>query len=375
MADSFIKVPFTSDADTLADRAVDRLRVEWPGWEPNDGDMEVVQIEALAPMAQNAVETAVPPAAFRAILERLHGVLRLAGTPATTTVTLLFADADPHTVDAGYEVQIDGVAFTTDTAATGTSPLAAVPVTATVIGTVANDLPGDVVAPGGALAFVSDITVDTPTTGGTDPEDDDDYQDRGSRELELQAKTLVTTRDYELDAIDQPGIGRAVATANTTTRTMTVTVTGEDGHAAASGDKTALAASFEEFRLSNWTVAIADPTYTTINVTYTVKAYPGFDAVDLEARVDAALAAALDPAASGRPRSFADTSEVTTRWVIDPKIRRNKLIDAIGDVDGVDYVDTLTLSGSAGSADTDGNWNMPGTVPLPLPGTFTGTVT
>src|SRR4051812_40654520 len=45
---NFVTVPITTDSQTLADDAVDRLRVTWDGWEPNDGDLEVVQIEALA---------------------------------------------------------------------------------------------------------------------------------------------------------------------------------------------------------------------------------------------------------------------------------------------------------------------------------------
>lgn len=376
MADSFIEVEFTSDAQTLADDAVTRLRGQWDGWEPNDADLEVVQIEAIAPMAQNAVETAakVPPAAFRTILSRLHGVTYEAGTPATTTVTIIFADTDPHTVTAGYEVQIDGVAFATDTDATGTGSVAGVPVTARVLGTTGNDLPGDVVAPGGGLAFVSDITVDAATTGGTDPEDDQAYQDRGSRELELQAKTLVTTRDYELMGIDQPGVGRVVAVSDTATRTMRVYATDENGEALAAPVKASLADAYAPLRLSNWVLEVDDPTYTTISITYTVKAYPGFDPADLEARIDAQLASALDPAVWGRPRGFADSAP-TAAWVVDTKVRKNKLIDLIGDVDGVNYVAALTITGSTGSADVDGNWNLTGTVALPLPGTFTGTVT
>lgn len=374
MADSFIDVPITTDAPTLADQAKQRLRDEWHDWAGNDGDLEVVQIEAIAPMAQNAAETAaqVPPAAFSQILQ-LHGVNPIPGAPATTTVTLIFTDAAAHTVKAGFEVQIDGVAFTTDADATGTSPLAGVPVTAAVVGEIGNDLPGDVVAPGGGLSFLSDITVDAPTANGTDPETEDDHRDRGSRELELQGKTLVTARDYELDAVDTPGVGRAAAVSDPVTRTMTIYAADDAGATLTSGKKTELLAGFEELRLSNWTVAIGDPTHTPVHVTYSVTAEPGFDNTDLEARINERLAEVLDPSAFGRPRGAGDIGP-SRGWVVDTKVRRNKLIAALGDLDGVDRVDDLTVTGGAGSSDGSGNWTLPGTAPLPQPGTFTGTV-
>jgi hypothetical protein len=376
MAESFIDVPFTSDAATLRDQAKQRLADEWTGWQGNDGDLEVVVIEAVAPMAQNAVETAakVPPAAFRTILSRLHGVDPLVGSPATTTVSMLFTDSDPHTVPAGFEIQIDGVAFATDTDATGTSSVTGVPVTATVVGQVGNDLVGTTVAPAGGLAFLSDITVDAPTADGVDPESDEDYESRGSRELELQAKTLVTNRDYELMAIDTPGVGRAVAVSDTATRTMTVYAADTAGADLTAGKKTELLDAYEPLRLSNWTVAIGDPTHTTITVTADVTAEPGFDDADLQARISERLDEILDPAAFARPRGSGDLG-APRDWDLDTKVRRNKLIAEIGNLDGVDRVDDLTITGSAGSSDGSGNWTLPGTAPLPTPGSHTVSVT
>jgi hypothetical protein len=56
-------------------------------------------------------------------------------------------------------------------------------------------------------------------------------------------------------------------------------------------------------------------------------------------------------------------------------VRKNKLIDLIGDATGVDYVIDLTITGSAGSVQTNGDWLMPGAVPVPKAGpSITGSV-
>lgn len=373
MPTGYIRIPIQTDASTLADDAIARWVAAYPAYEPNDGDPEVVQIEAMAPMAANAAQAAalVPPAVLRTVAVRLHGIAYQAGQAAATTVTFTMTDTAAHTIPAGTEVDIDGYAFTVDTdTPTAALSVPGVPVTCATIGTEANGLPGDDVVLASALAFVADVAVDTPTTGGIDPEDDDAFQDRASRKLQLRGDTLVTPADYELEALDQLGIGRAIATIDVATRTMHVTVTDPDGNAAAPADKTALAATYAALRQTNWSVTVADATYTPVSVTYSVHAYPGFDATDLIARCNAALQAYLSPAGFGLQRSTGDTTATTTTWVLDNVVRKNKLIDLLGDVDGVDYVADLTITG----ADASGNLALPGTVALPTPGTLTGTV-
>jgi hypothetical protein len=85
MADSFIEVPIVTDANELADLAIDELAATWTDWEPNDGDLEVVQIEALSQMAADVANVAaiMPAAAFEAVLERLFGVVPRSTSTAT----------------------------------------------------------------------------------------------------------------------------------------------------------------------------------------------------------------------------------------------------------------------------------------------------
>lgn len=373
----FVSVPITTDSQTLADDAVERLRGQWDGWEPNDGDLEVVQIEALAPMAQNAAETAsrMFPAAFREFGTTLVGIAYEGGAAASTTVTFTLTDTAGHTIPAGTEIDIDGFAFRTDADAV-VAPLAdtaaGVNVVATENGAAQNALIGSVVTPISALAFVESITVDALTSGGADPEDDLDYQDRLARELQLRAKTLVTTRDFEVEALSDPGVGRAVAIADSA-RHITVILTDSAGEPVGTPVKDRLVEIFANYRQVNTVVTIVDATYTTVNVTWAVKAYPGFDLADLEDRINATLTDLLSPASWGKPKNFGDPG--TLAWYNEPVVRRLKLVDVVGDVEGVDYVTTMTITGSAGTVDGNGDLTMPGSVALPRPGTIAGTVT
>jgi hypothetical protein len=261
------------------------------------------------------------------------------------------------------EVPID------DISTTGTLTLANVPVTANENDTAANGLTGEVVTLVGVLTFVSDVALVGTTSGAVDPETEQEYLDRGSQALELQAITLVTAHDYEIMAQTDPRVGRAVATVNMTTRTITVTASQADGTAIDAATKSALTALFASYRQTSWAVVLGDATKTTINVTFQIHVYPTFDAPTVIASCVEAVKAFLDPTTWGS--NFSDPSPTPD---VEPRVRKNKLIDVIGSVTGVDYVIDLTITGSAGSVQTNGDWLMPGTVPVPTPGTgITGT--
>jgi hypothetical protein len=155
---------------------------------------------------------------------------------------------------------------------------------------------------------------------------------------------------------------------NMATRTITVTASQADGTNLPTAAKTDLAALFDSYRQTTWTVVLGDATKTTINVTFQVHVYPGFDAPTVITAAIDAVTVFLDPAAWG---SNLNTPSPTPD--VEPRVRKNKLIDVIGSVTGVDYVIDLTITGSAGSVQSNGDWLMPGTVPLPSAGTITGT--
>jgi hypothetical protein len=373
MAGEFIKVDIVTDSQTLADEAVARLRDQWTDWDPNEGDLEVIQIETLAPMAQNAAEVAarVYPAIFRKYGTDLIGTPYQQGTAASTTTTwTLISNPSGRTIQAGLSIEIDGFEFLVEddvVVATGVLTAPAVAVVCSTPTAAANGLTGAVVAPISALDWVEDITVNTPTANGSDPEDDIAYQDRLSRELQLQSITLVTTRDFELLGLSHAGVGRLVA-SNNGSRAVLVVGTDSVGEPLSATIKAWLVAKYAELRQVNTTVTVADATYTTVAITYTVKAYPGFDPVDLKARINSMLASWLSPAVWGKPKNFGDPGSPGA-WQNETVVRLNKIIDLIGDVDGVNYVSALTINGVAADL------ALAGTVALTRPGTLTGTIT
>src|SRR5687768_8727650 len=156
---NFVDIPIETDEATLVDAAIDRLSEQWPNWEPNEGDLEVVQIEAIAPLAANAARVAaqVPSTAVRTIGTTLFGIAYDDGVPATGLIDLTLTDTAGHTIDAGTEFDVDGVAFATDAdtvvAPTFSSALN-VPITCTVDGVVGNDLQGDSVVPISSVPYV-----------------------------------------------------------------------------------------------------------------------------------------------------------------------------------------------------------------------------
>jgi hypothetical protein len=373
VAENFIEVPIETDADTLADNAIDVLQAQWEDWEPSEGDLEVVQIEALSQMAADVADVAaiMPNAAFEAILERLFNVVPQDGTPATGAVTFHLVDTTANVIPAGTEVDVDGFAFSVDDdtpTVVGSTTVAAVPVTANDADTGANGLTGETVTLVGVLAFVSDVSLVGTTSGAVDPETEQEYLDRGSQALELQAITLVTAHDYEIMAQSDPRVGRAVATDDRTNRRITVTASQADGSVIDAATKTSLAALFDSYRQTTWQVVLGDATKTTINVTFQIHVYPSFDAPTVISAAADAVTVFLDPTTWGS--NFSDPSPTPD---VEPRVRKNKLIDVIGSVSGVDYVIDLTITGSAGSVQSNGDWLMPGTVPIPSPGTITGT--
>jgi Baseplate J-like protein len=366
----YVNLPFVTDPNALGDAAIVSLQATWPDWEPGDSDMESILIEALAPMAANvaAIAAQMPPAALQTAGTVLWGLPPNPALPAQTTMTFTARDSAGYTIAAGQQVSIDGWAFALasdvnigagETSVTGQLVIASTP------GAGGNDLRGIVVEPYSLGLAITGYVVEAPTAGGADAEDPLAYLSRLSRAQRLRARTLVTPVDYEIEACEQPGIGRAHASPNVTTKTMTVTVADPNGLAVLPAIKTALAADFAVYVCANWTVALADPTYTKVSVTWAATAYPGYDATALAAQINGTLANVLSPAGYGALWGGASAGS----WWNQPTIAVNRLIAIIGGVEGVMVCTSVLINGAAVDL------AMAGAVPLPTAGAMTGVVT
>ena len=349
----YIELTFTADEQTLADDAVANLQTTWDGWEPNDGDMEVVLIETLAPYAVAAIEQAsqVPPTAFIALGTKLYGIAYGEGVNATTTVTLTFQDAaGNYDVPSGSEFELSGYAFQTVddvTSAVGSATLSDVAVIAGDVGIAYNNLTDADWSAVTLPVWVVDLSTEAPTAGGVDAQDDYDYLNMLSRELQLRGRMLVTLPDFEIAAVNTEGIGRAYA-STTAARAVTVTLMDPNGLPVSSTVKAELLATYQAATLVNVTFTLADATYTTIGVAYEVVALPGFDPTALQTSINQTLSSFLSPlgwgtVSMGQPGS----GQGSTSWLSDNTVRLNKLISIIGTSPGVGYVvaNTVVISG------------------------------
>jgi hypothetical protein len=385
--DSFVQLPFVTDPTALADIAIAYLQTQWPGWMPNDADQEVVQIEALAPMAANAAAVAanMPKAALIQygvqLLQQPYG----AGTPAVVTVEFtLDPAAAGGTVPAGTAIVIDGFGFSTiqdETALPGETVVDVVCASGQLTAA-ANGLTGLNVAPVVVPAYVIGMAVvGGASDGGSDPQTDDDYASQLSADAQLVSRALVTLLDYEQAALLIPGIGRAKAEYGTSVRHINVTVLGSDGAVVPSalkdllvnplypGTLGALPGVFQDptQRMVNAVPTVIDPDFTAADIAFELVIANGFDPNDCINRAIAALTSELNPLGWGVPDS-GDPSAQITLWLNETTVHVNRLIGVVSALAGINYVPSLTINGG-------GDLVMTGAVALPQIGTCTGTVT
>jgi hypothetical protein len=345
----YVQLPFTTDPTELADEAVTKLQGAWTGWQPNDGDLEVVLIEALAPMAANAAQIAsnMPPAALIALGTKLLGVAYQPGVSASATATFTVKDANgPYDIPAGSEIDLAGVAFqtTADLVIPNGSTTGSVTIAANDVGAFANGLTAGGWSSVNLPVYVTGMTLSAATSGGVDQQDDNAYLNTIAAALQLRARSVITLIDYEIEAVTVTGIARASAVAAAgSPRNITVYVTDSSGNPVASATKSTLSTLYTNTRVVNAVVSVSDPTYTTVSVTYEAVSLPGVDPVALQSSINARLAQELSPAGWGLPGS---TNGNGRTWINHPTVYYNRLLGVVASVAGVDYVKYVSISGS-----------------------------
>jgi hypothetical protein len=351
----YVALPVTTDQSSLADDAIANLQTVYGSdWIPNDGNLEVVLIETLAPFAAEAARNLanMSDAAFIALASKLWGIPFQEGSPAATTVTLTFQDSNSsYYVPAGSELSLAGYAFQTvdDTYSQNQATVTGVQIVSTDTGAALNGLDSTSWANTTLPVWVTNLATEAPTSDGTDPQGNTDYLDYVSRELQLRGRMVVTLPDYEIVALDTPGVGRAYAVTDSA-RNITVYLTDPSGLPVPQTVKDTLTATYAAERLVNVTVTLADATYTSINVAYQVVALPGFDPTALVQSVNANLDQTLSPMGWGAV-TYGQPGAGPSTWINDTVVRLNKIISVIGSTPGVKYVvaNSVTLGGTYGA--------------------------
>ena len=360
---------YDRDPQDVFDVAVTDLQSRLAEWQPREGNIEVLLLEAMALQVAEAIFAVnrLPGAVVMALL-RLYGVHPDPGVQPTTVLRFEFADSLGHDLPAGTTVRLDlsgglePVLFSTSVAlavpagsSTGTVAAVGDRFTDEANGVAAETLVELV----DAVPSINLVRLHTDVAGGVEPEDDAEWIERGVQRFSRLTETLVLLDHFEAAALENPSVSRAKGIDNWNGSTgapgdhpgfVTVAVYG-DGGPVPGGTRTELAATLEEQALAALTVSVVDPTVTAVPVTVSVHREVGYDDASVQVAVTSALEAFLNVEA----------------WDWSGVVRRNELIAVIGSVDGVAYVETLT----APAADVV----LPGQAALATAGSVTVTTT
>lgn len=215
----YIGLAVETDAEEIADEAFDYLQTQLPGWEPNEGNLEVILIEGQA--QEQAIERDLASQTTDDIFRAFGAVAGIPPTeaaPARGTTTWTMADNAGYTVDEGTQVTVVGpdgeeVGFQTLDAFTvpnGSTVATNVTIEAIEPGAETSGLAGPVTLID-ALTFVASVVLVGVTTGGKDEEANSAYLARLARRLQLQSTAVTLPRDAEILALDVGGVARALA--------------------------------------------------------------------------------------------------------------------------------------------------------------------
>ncbi|HEU5046076.1 MAG TPA: baseplate J/gp47 family protein [Nocardioidaceae bacterium] len=372
-----------TDPDELAEAAFDSLTEYIPGYVPDDNSLENWLILALSRIAATNADVAkqMPLAAFRWYGQTVIGLQPNDAVAATTTITVTAVDDAGYTIPAGTNVgyQITGdvlVPFETTAdviipPGSIATPDGAVPIQALTAGASGNGYTPDQLVLIDALAWVDSIAATGATTGGLDGETDDQYVQRLINDLQLSTPTPILAAEFGAMARNVTGVFRAVGVDNynpadgTTDneRMVAVAVVDDQGQPLSAGVKANVETYLESLREIGFIVNVFDPNYTVVDVafTFTPTATADPNAV-LAAAIDT-VTAFLNPATWG----VTEGDLTGTSWEETNTVYRSALMGALMAVDGLRWVNSLTVNGSAADEVA-----LTGPAALPTVGSITG---
>jgi hypothetical protein len=387
---AYIDVPIDTEPVDLAEEAFAYLEQQVPGWLPSPGNLEAWLVEALAQTASELRElcSLVPDSIFQYFGETILGFPPYPAVQAQASTTWTAVDsAGGYTVPAGTLVAInppasmDAYAFQVVEQfqfPAGQQTVTGVQIQALEAGAAASGQSGSVelLDP---LVFVDAVVLEGPTSGGSDAEPIDAYLDRLSSYLTLLTPRPILPNDFALLASTlNPAVARATAidlyNAQTgqsdVPRCVTVAIADLDGNPVPAQVRADVDALLQSMREVNFLVFVIDPTYTTVDVQFTVAVWPGYDPAQVAALAVQNLQAYLSPARWGQP-PFGNPGG-TQSWLNIPIVRLSEVSEQLNRTDGVWWVVDLQIGPGGGPLGTN-DVPLAGVAPLPQPGAIAGT--
>lgn len=385
---TYIQPPIEASEGVLLNRGLNTLQLNLPGWRPAAGSVEVLVLEICARMAADQAEVAskIPTDIFRYFGRSVLNLPPNDATRATFEIIFTVQNTAGYTIPAGTQVGVrdtagvnHGFELLNDLVITAGQSTGQTTATATETGSLHTDLDltDDNVTIATSLSYVLNVAPATAATaGGEDAETDADYLQRLVERYQLLALTAVTPEDFRLLAISHASVGRALAIdlydpnnpTVQTERCVTVAVVDPDGNAVSAAVRSEVADLLTDTREANFKTFVIGPNYTIVDVSVTAVALPDQELTVIQATVDDAIRAYLNSGTWGG--SSADPSY----WRNVASVRFLELAAVVDNVQGVDYVSTLTLAVGGGTLST-ADVPLAGVAPLPQAGTISVSVT
>ncbi len=344
-----VRTPDEVVADALA-----TFQARRPDWTPRNAAPEVIYLEALSQAVGDvlALGDTVLGGLAEALLSGIYGIPRLPGTQAVAEVTMAFDSTVTLTVPTGtrflladYGVELTSTADVSVTSATSaTIQVATTEATSTVNGVSSATI--DLLS---SVPNALSVTLASTLAGGSEPEGSDEYVYRAGQRLARVTNSLVVP-DHFAAYVLESGLasnaacigawdGTAIGTAGTDAGEVTVVCYGFGGQVS-SGNRAALAEAMQAMTAAGVTVHCVEAALQSVAVTTTVAAEPGWDALVVKAAVEEALTTYLSP----------------QTWTFGETVRELSLSTLVENLPGVDFVDTLSVTGAVdGKVTLDAN--------------------
>ena len=332
--------------EELADAAVSALQAALPDWLPRNASPELIFIEAVSLAVADIVNAGNQTigAVEEDILSNFYQVARRPGSAAGGQITVTFDSAVTTTIPAGTGFALTDygieVATAADVSVTASST-AVLDVYTTEATTLVNG-----VGAGAALDVldvipnVLSVAVTSAFAGGASEESNSEYVARSRNRLSRVTNSLVVSDHFSSFVLED---GRAVnalcipawdgvstGTIGTDAGDVTVVTYGRGGPLSA-GDKTDLEDAMAAITYAGATVHVTDAAVTTVNVTTTIAAAPGYSAAEAQAAAADAIRGFLNP----------------ETWPIGDDVIVGALQAAITDTEAVDYI--VSMSAPSGT--------------------------
>lgn len=353
---SYIDVPTVTDPDELAAAAFVYLQAQYPGWAPNNGNLETILIEALARMVAETrdVASSVPTSIFRYYGASILGLLPLEDAPASGATTWTAKDTAGYTVESGFLIGIRAAgdqlipfeAVNTVVIPPGSvsTAIGEVVIRALSSGSDSNALSGNAELID-SLDWVSTIVVAGATSGGVSAEEDSVYLSRLVTEIQLFSPRPILPADFAVLARTIPGVYRALAIDGynpagpsfNVERMVSVALADELGDPVSALVKGQVDALLQAEREVTFVVNIIDPTYSYVDVSVQFVSLAGYSPADVGAEIVSSLGGYLSP------DKWGSSSGDNKNWVSQPTVRYLEIATVINSVPGVDYIQSLTM--------------------------------